>query len=188
MRRAVILDRDGTIIEERTYLRDPEQVRLLAGAADGLRRLRALGLPLVVLTNQSGIGRGYFSRANADEVNARMSDLLREQGVLIDGIYICPHTPEDGCGCRKPAIANLLKAAEELRFDAEAAFVIGDKPCDVEVGACVGAVTFLVRTGYGEQSAADGVAATYFVDGLAEAAAMIEQLVGNDRYSEMSGG
>lgn len=188
MQRAVILDRDGTIIEERNYLRDPKQVVLLAGAVAGLNRLRDLGLTLIVLTNQSGIGRGYFSRADADAVNARMIELLRGHGVLIDDLYICPHTPEDGCECRKPRTANLLDASEKWRFDLNAAFVIGDKACDVEVGARVGAITFLVRTGYGAESAANGVQATYVVDDLSQAAAMIEQLVRTDGPSEVTGG
>src|SRR5271166_4576848 len=109
--RFVALDRDGTIIVERQYLSDPEAVELLPGAAAGLRTMRNLGLGLVVVTNQSAVGRGYFDLARLDEIHGRLRELLAGEDVTIDGIYVCPHTPEDGCRCRKPLPILLKRAA-----------------------------------------------------------------------------
>lgn len=184
MNRAVVLDRDGTIIEERNYLSNPEDVRLLGGCVVGLRRLRDLGLRLIVLTNQSGIGRGYFPQEAVDAVNNRMVALLRENGVEIDDMYVCPHTPEDLCACRKPGTSNFLKAARVWDFDPRQAYVIGDKLCDLEMGKRLGAMTFLVRTGYGTMTINTpeaASAATYVVDDLAAAASTIEHLLEKER-------
>ena len=176
-RRFVALDRDGTIIVERGYLSAPEQVELLPGAAQGLGTMRTLGLGLVIVTNQSAVGRGYFDRGRLEEIHARLRELLAAEGVTMDGIYVCPHTPEDGCRCRKPLPGLLEQAARDLGFEARKGFVIGDKPCDIEMGQAVGATTLLVRTGYGAEHAAAGtVAADYVVNDLVEAAAILGQL------------
>ena len=95
--RFVVLDRDGTIIEEREYLSDPEQVRLIPGVGAALREFQQLGLGLVVITNQSGIGRGFFDHAQLERVHDRLSELLDAEGVHLDGLYICPHKPDDNC-------------------------------------------------------------------------------------------
>ena len=150
-KRFVILDRDGTLIVECNYLSSPEQVRLLPGAAEGLRRMRQIGLGLVVVTNQSGIGRGYFDLETLNRIHQRLSYLLSAEGVVLDGIYFCPHTPEQGCACRKPATGLVEQAAGELGFDPRGSICIGDKPCDIELGRRAGAAAcLLVRTGYGE--------------------------------------
>ncbi len=173
-RRFVALDRDGTIIVECQYLSYPDQVELLPGAGAGLRAMRALELGLVIVTNQSAVGRGYFDMARLEAIHGRLRALLAEEGVTVDGIYICPHAPEDGCRCRKPLPTLLQQAARELGFDARDAFVIGDKPCDIEMGRAVGATTLLVRTGYGaEHEAAGVVSADYCVNDLVEAAAKL---------------
>jgi D-glycero-D-manno-heptose 1,7-bisphosphate phosphatase len=173
-RRFVALDRDGTIIVERHYLSDPEQVALLPGAATGLRALRALGLGLVVVTNQSAIGRGFFDQARLEAIHQRLGALLQAQGVRLDGLYVCPHRPDEGCACRKPGTGLLERAASELRFDPRSSFVIGDKACDVELGQRVGATTLLVRTGYGAQTLATlSSAPDYVADDLQHAAALI---------------
>lgn len=156
-RRFVLLDRDGTINVERHYLSDPNQLSLLPGAAAGLRALRELGLGLVVVTNQSGIARGYFDHARLDAIHERLHELLGAAGVELDGIYVCPHGPDDGCRCRKPRDGMALAAARELGFRVDRSFMIGDKPCDIELGRRVGATTLLVRTGYGEKSAVPSV-------------------------------
>jgi len=177
--RYTVLDRDGTIIVERNYLSDPDEVELLPGAAEGLRQLRALGLGLVVVTNQSAIGRGYFDEARLERIHQRLRERLAAEGVQLDGIYFCPHLPDDECGCRKPRTGLMERAARELGFDPAAAFVIGDKPCDVEMGRRVGATTFLVRTGYGAQHEG-ATPADYVVDGVAEAAQVIQGLLSAD--------
>lgn len=153
-RRFVLLDRDGTINVEREYLSHPRQLALLPGAAAGLRAMREMGLGLVVVTNQSGIARGYFDQAQLGRIHDRLHELLGAAGVELDGIYVCPHGPNDGCPCRKPREGLVLTAARELGFDPRTAFVIGDKAGDIELGRRVGAHTLLVRTGYGTKTAA----------------------------------
>lgn len=177
-RQFVVLDRDGTIIFERHYLSDPDEVELIPGAADGLRRLLDDGLGLVLITNQSGVGRGLFDEARLKLIHRRLLDLLEAEGVRLSGIYYCPHTPADGCDCRKPRTGMIERAASEFGFDPQDSFVIGDKPCDVELGRRVGATTFLVRTGYGSQVAAEaGAAPDYTVADIREASLIIGRLV-----------
>ena len=180
-RRFVALDRDGTIIVEHHYLSDPDLVKLLPGAASGLRQLRELGLGLVVVTNQSPIGRGYFDETRLNLIHQRLGELLAAEGVELDGIYFCPHTPDDNCSCRKPQPGMLKLAAQELNFEPQGCLVIGDNICDIELGQRVGATTFLVRTGYGAQVAAESVASPdYVVDDLQDAAQVIERLLATD--------
>ncbi len=175
-RRFVALDRDGTIIVERQYLSSPAQVELLPGAAAGLRAMREMGLGLVIVTNQSAVGRGYFDMARLEEIHDRMRELFLAEGVEFEGIYVCPHTPQDGCDCRKPLPGLLLRASRELGFDPACALVIGDKPCDIELGRGLGATTILVRTGYGAEHEAAGTArADYVADDLVEAAEIVRR-------------
>ena len=156
-RPVVFLDRDGTIIKDKHYLSDPDAVELLPGAAQGLRRLRDLGAVLVVTSNQSGVGRGYFTEQDVERVTARLKKLLAAEGVEPAGFFHCPHAPEDECGCRKPATGLVERACEEcgLECDLEPGgesgrcFVIGDKDADVELGENIGAATILVLTGKG---------------------------------------
>lgn len=177
-RRFVLLDRDGTINVEHHYLSRIEQVELLPRTASGLRVMRALGLGLAVITNQSGIGRGYFDEERLAAIHRRLADLLVAEGLTLDGIFHCPHVPEDNCACRKPNTALVERAAAALDFEPSACFVIGDKPCDIELGQRLGAVTLLVRTGYGATHAEAGDATPdYIVDDLYEAARIITRLM-----------
>lgn len=176
-RRFVVLDRDGTIIEERVYLSDPDQVKLIPGAAGALRDLKQLGLGLVVITNQSAIGRGFFDEDQLQLIHERLVRVLEAAEVRLDGLYFCPHKPEEECQCRKPKTGLLQKASEELRFDLEQSIVIGDKISDIEMGRRVNATTILVRTGYGaEVAAAHAVAVDYIVDDLPGAVEVIRRL------------
>jgi len=180
-RRFVILDRDGTINTERRYLSDPDSVELLPGAVEGLSHLQDIGLRLVVVTNQSAVGRGYFDLARLESIHARLKELLADGGVGLDGIYFCPHKPEDECECRKPSDGLVRKAAMDLGFKPHEGFVIGDKACDIELGQVLGAKTVLVTTGYGAETLAGGQVQPDFVAAnLAEAAAVIEKLVTKD--------
>ncbi len=145
----IVLDRDGTLIRERHYLSHPDQVELLPGVVQGLSRIRALGLRLVIATNQSGIGRGYFSTEELEAVHDRLHSLLAKGGVELDGIYFCPHTPDMGCACRKPGTQLIEQAGRDLGFDPKQTIVVGDKSCDIQAGKNVGGVTALVRSGYG---------------------------------------
>lgn len=177
-RRFGVLDRDGTVIVERHYLSDPCQVELIPGAAPALRQLSKMGLGLVIITNQSPIGRRLFSEERLELIHHRLLELLEAEGVHLDGIFYCPHLPEEDCRCRKPQPGLVELAAEELDFDSQASFMIGDKACDIELGRRVGATTLLVRTGYGAQVAAAAVVtADYVVDDLFDAAQVIQRLL-----------
>jgi D-glycero-D-manno-heptose 1,7-bisphosphate phosphatase len=150
-RPAAFLDRDGTIIIERNYLADPDGVELLPGAARALRALADHGFALVLVTNQSGIGRGLYTEADFQAVQARLAALLEEHGVAFDGVFHCPHHPDhDGpCACRKPGIALFQAAGASLGLDMAASVFIGDRLRDVLPARAFGARGFLVRTGHG---------------------------------------
>jgi D-glycero-D-manno-heptose 1,7-bisphosphate phosphatase len=147
----VVLDRDGTINVDRHYLRDPGQVELLPGSAAALRKLNELGYRVVVVTNQSGIGRGFMTLADVEAVNRELLRIVRQEGGRLDAIYLCPHDPGEGCACRKPGTGLLERAGRELGFDPARSAVVGDKGSDIEMGRRAGAATILV--------AAEGAAA-----------------------------
>lgn len=179
--RCVLLDRDGTIIQECHYLTDPNQIEFIPGAIRGLRRLRELGLRLVLLTNQSAVGRGYLNRSGLDKIHERLRLLLQAEGVRLDGIYFCPHTADDDCSCRKPRPGLVEQASKEMLFNPKNCFVIGDKACDIEMGRNIGATTLLVRSGYGAQVAIDGTASPeYIVNDLWGATLVIERLLARE--------
>jgi len=169
--RVVVLDRDGTIVVDRNYLDDPAALEFEPGAVDGLRSLYAQGYRLVVVTNQSGIGRGLFSEQRLHEIHDRLCVMAESVGVRLEGIYYCPHTPEDGCQCRKPSIALLNQAAAELRFDPSSAVVIGDKLSDVEFGRRASATTILIAKKMPEIDSA--VKPDYVVSNLIQAGQII---------------
>jgi D-glycero-D-manno-heptose 1,7-bisphosphate phosphatase len=144
MGRVVILDRDGTIVRNRHYLSDPAALEFLPGAADGLRALHEQSFRLVVITNQSGVGRGFFSLEQLQAMNVRLMQMVEDIGARIERIYFCKHRPDENCACRKPGTMLLLQAATELMFDPARAVVIGDNPSDIEFGHRVGALTMLI--------------------------------------------
>lgn len=154
-RRYVILDRDGTVIKHRHYLTRPEDVELIPGVAAGLRTLMNLPLGLLLVTNQSVVGRGKLTEAGLEAIHDRLRDLLAAEGVRIDGIYVCPHQPEDDCACRKPKTGLVDRAARELGFSPRESFLVGDNTCDIALGSACGAVTFFFRTPYGAPEGAD---------------------------------
>lgn len=172
MKRYVLIDRDGTLNVEKHYLSDPDQLELYPGVGAALKRLQDAGFGIAVVTNQSGIARGYFDMARLEQIHDRLRALLAAQGVTVDGIYICPHGPDDDCTCRKPLPGMVEQAVAELRFDPAQAYMIGDKEVDVELGHAVGAISFLVRTGHGAKFVA-GTKADHVVDDLAAAVAVI---------------
>lgn len=148
-RPAVFVDRDGTLIEEVGYVNHPSRVRLLPGAAEAVRDLRLAGRAVVVVTNQAGIGRGYLSHDLVAAANAELVRHLAAAGTEVDAIYVCPHHPDDGCDCRKPAPGLLVRAAAELELDLGRSVMVGDKPSDLEAGAAAGVPGILVLTGLG---------------------------------------
>lgn len=173
----VLLDRDGTIIYDKHYLSDPDGVELLPGAVEGLRRMVEMGFKLVVLTNQSGVGRGYYTHEDVVACNERMKDLLAAQGVEIESVYYCPHAPEDECRCRKPAPGLMEQAVQEHGFTPKDAFMVGDKQADMGVGRNTGATTILVRTGKGaEQEERCRDLTDHVVDDLRGVASLLKEL------------
>lgn len=151
MSRAAFLDRDGTLIEDPGYLSDPDLVRLLPDVAEALRRLAAAGFLRIVVTNQSGIARGLVTAAQVDAIHREVERLLALDGASIDAWYICPHAPDAGCDCRKPATASHRAAAERFGIELATSWCVGDRIGDVEAAAALGARAVLVGTGEGPQ-------------------------------------
>lgn len=150
----LLLDRDGTIIRERHYLSRPEDVELLPGAASSLQRLSNAGFLLFLLSNQSGIGRGYFTESDLYEVQARLEQLLAPCGVAFREQLHCPHAPQDACSCRKPRTGMWDILRDQFGLRAGKSLIVGDKMADVELGKNAGlAATVLVLTGHGAREA-----------------------------------
>jgi D-glycero-D-manno-heptose 1,7-bisphosphate phosphatase len=172
----VFLDRDGTINRDVHDLSDPAQLELLPGAAEGLRKLQEAGCPLVVVSNQSPIGRGWFTEDRLREINVRLAEMLAAEGVTITGWYWCPHTPDAGCDCRKPAPGMFFRACEELGVILDGSWIVGDRLSDMQAGRQAGARSILVATGYGQgESELPGrlECVDHFVPTLREAAEVI---------------
>ncbi len=152
----MFIDRDGTLTDEVGYVNHPSRLRLLPRSAEAVRRLNRAGIPAVMVTNQSGIARGYFSEEVLNAVNAALVDRLKREGAHLDGLYVCAHHPREGeppfradCDCRKPKPGLLVRAARELDLDLVRSWMVGDKPSDILAGHRVGARAALVLTGYG---------------------------------------
>lgn len=156
MVKAVFLDRDGTLNHDPGYLGNPEDVQLLEGVVEALSILKnELGFVLIVISNQSGIARGFISKENVDAVNNRIAEILSESGISIDKFYYCPHHPEFSSEvesrCRKPSPEMVLKAIDEFSIDISRSYFIGDSKVDIECGINAGVKTILVQTGYGRE-------------------------------------
>ncbi len=172
--KVIILDRDGTIVVDRHYLSDPDALEFEPGAAAGLLRMSDMGFRLVVITNQSGIARGFFSHARLDEIHGRLKQMLGAAGVRLDGIYYCPHAPDDECDCRKPKLGLMRQASLDLEFDMSESIVIGDKDSDIEFGDRAGALTMLI--GRRGSRSASAIAPAYVVENLSEAADILSSI------------
>lgn len=162
-RKAVFLDRDGTIIREANYLSDPNEVELLDGAAKGIQALSEAGYLIIVTTNQSGVARGYFDEETVHAVNDRMRVMLKDEGAKVDAVYYCPHHTKGDvehyrkeCNCRKPMPGMIEQAIGEHHIDPYQSWVVGDKEADVVFGKNKDCRTVLVLTGYGEKTRAKG--------------------------------
>jgi D-glycero-D-manno-heptose 1,7-bisphosphate phosphatase len=179
----VFLDRDGTLIQEVGYLDRPERVELYPYSADAIRALNRAGLRIVLVSNQSGVARGFFTEAVVEAVHAHIGRLLAGRGAHIDAYYYCPHHPDGkvaeyarACDCRKPARGLVDRAARELGIDPLQSFTVGDRWLDVALARTIGASGVLVRTGYGlteEQRPVAGLEADAVADNLAAAASWI---------------
>jgi len=178
-KRFALIDRDGTINEERHHLAAPDEVALIPDAAEALVRLRDLGFGIVVVTNQAEVGRGNLGLAELDRVNERLRTLLAEHGATVDAIEVCPHRPEDACACRKPKPAMALRAADRFGFAPADSVVVGDHLADLGMGRAIGATTILVRTGHGSEAEPEaGALADHVADDLAGAVDIIAALAG----------
>ena len=159
---AVFLDRDGTLNEEVDFLRTPDELRLIPGAAAAIRTLNDRGIITCIISNQSGIARGFLSEEDLVPIHERMEEELFREGATIDRIYYCPHHPTEGkqpynivCECRKPNPGMLMQGEQDFGIDLSRSFVVGDRIADVLAGKAVGASTILVLTGYGKNSLAE---------------------------------
>lgn len=183
MSAAVFLDRDGTLIEEVGYLDRAERVLLYPYATDAIRALNRAGIRVVMVTNQSGVARGFFSEAVVADVHRHIAHLLAAGGAHIDAYYYCPHHPDGRvaeyavhCACRKPGRALVDRAVEEFGIDPARSFAVGDRWLDIGLARAIGGKGVLVRTGYGiteEHRAPNGLRADAVVNNLAEAASWI---------------
>src|SRR5216110_2572579 len=166
---AVFVDRDGTIMQDADYCSDPKQVQIFPAVPEALRRLKSKGFKLIVITNQSGIGRGLFT---IEQYRAVEAEVLRQLGDgLIDATYFCPDIPGQHSSCRKPAPGMILRAAREHQIDLSRSFLIGDKEIDAECGRNAGVRTVRVQTGF--QRETTGTIADWVATDLVEAAKII---------------
>ncbi|HEY2905416.1 MAG TPA: HAD family hydrolase [Vicinamibacterales bacterium] len=180
---AVFLDRDGTLIEEVGYLDRVERVELYPWTIDAVRAFNRAGLRVVLVSNQSGVARGFFTEAVVDDVHRHLASLLAAGGARIDAYYYCPHHPDGkvaryalACECRKPQRGLVDRAVRELDVDPERSYVVGDRWLDVALARAVGAKGVLVRTGYGateEMRPPEGLRADAIADNLVGAASWV---------------
>lgn len=167
--KAVFLDRDGTIITDKHYLKNADDIELTEGAGQALADMARLGYLLVIITNQSGIGRGFFTDSHVQLQHDRLRLLLEQFNVRLASIKYCPHTPEDKCLCRKPSPKLIIDAAEELSIDCDKSFMIGDKDCDIIAGLKADCKTiFIGKTTNGS--------ATYSVKKISEVAELLSKV------------
>ena len=183
MNRAVFLDRDGTIIEDKDYLQHPDEVTILPGAGLALKRLQAAGFRLFIVSNQSGIGRGFFTMADVERVHAHIEQEFRRMGVRFEKIYVAPEAPDAPSRGRKPSPQFLFDARNEFELDLAQSYMVGDKFSDLECGWNAGLKKcLLVRTGYGaelERTSPAELKRAMIVDGLNDAA---DWIVGQDLH------
>ena len=157
LKKAFFLDRDGVLIEEANYLKDPDKVKLIPGVPAALRRVREAGFLVIVVSNQSGVARGYFTENEVLAVQARINEILSVEGAAVDDYFNCPHHPAGSvpsyakdCECRKPSPGMILEAAKKYGIDISASFLVGDKLSDIEAGKAAGCLkSVLVKTGHG---------------------------------------
>ena len=182
----VFIDRDGTLNEERDFISKAEDFELIPGAAGAVRKLNSRGVPTCVISNQSGVARGYLTEGDLLLIHAKLRAELEKENAWVDRIYYCPHHPAGKvppynieCDCRKPRPGMMRRGERELDIDLTRSFVVGDKTTDVQAGKAVGATAILVLTGYGRSSFAEikneRISADYFAPSIVEA---VEYIIG----------
>jgi D-glycero-D-manno-heptose 1,7-bisphosphate phosphatase len=142
--KAVFLDRDGVLNDNISFLHEPDKLKILPGVIEGLKQFKKAGFKLIIVTNQQGIGLGYYTKEDFFKVNSKMLSIFHENGIVIDKIYFCPHSVADNCKCRKPNIGMFIKAKSDLNIDMNGSFMIGDSSCDIEAGNAAGVKTILI--------------------------------------------
>jgi len=172
--KAIFLDRDGTINVDHGFVHRPEDFILIPGVTQGLKKMQELGLGLFVVTNQSGIGRGYYTLEQFKKVSEHFLGELSKHGVSIEKIYYCAHSPEEGCDCRKPNIKMVLDAKDDYDIDLKKSYFIGDKEADVLTGKKAGCKTILVLTGKTKKESECRTKPDFVAEDLVEAARIIE--------------
>ncbi len=176
MKPAIFLDRDGTINRDIGYLSEPEKFELLPRALDGLRQLQDMGYRLVIITNQGGIGLGYYTKEDFYRVNKKMLTEMSRAGIMIDKIYFCPHSLAEDCPCRKPKISLVLRGQQELNLDLSHSFFIGDSVIDIQTGINAGLKTILIRNAALSEAELLATQPDFVVNDLLEAAHLILKL------------
>ena len=174
-RRAVFLDRDGTIIEDLGYNCSPKDLRLIPGSAEAISALNQQGWLVIVISNQSGIGRGLFTEEALQVFHQQLMEELAQYNAYLDAIYYCPHTPDDKCHCRKPQVGLLEQAAERYQIDCTRSWIVGDHDTDILAGARIRCRTALVLTGHGQNQPLDQLSPDLVAPDLATAVAHILQ-------------
>jgi D-glycero-D-manno-heptose 1,7-bisphosphate phosphatase len=186
------LDRDGTINEEVNFVKNPDELNLIYNAAIAVKKINSMGLKSIVISNQSGIARGFFSEAELKKINDRLIELLKNEEAFLDEIYYCPHHPEGvvkefsiNCECRKPKPGMIKKAESDFNLDLEHSFLVGDTLRDIECGLNAGLKTILVKTGYGKDTLETLIEKKHKIDYIAEdlkdAVDYIEKKINNNQ-------
>lgn len=182
MNRAVLIDRDGTISKNVPYCSSPKDFELLPEVAEGIKLLNKHYFKVVVVTNQSGIARGYFTEETLAKIHDKMRDELARHGAYIDAIYYCPHHPDDDCDCRKPSPRMVLQAASDLNINLSQSYVVGDSEMDIEMGKRAKCKTILIKPGDNVGKAIDcSFKPDYMVSNVIEAAQLVIAETGNSR-------
>ena len=174
MNSAVFIDRDGVINKDLgKYVTCPEEFDFLPRAIDALKRLYKSKYKLIIITDQGGIGKGIYTEKDLEDIHKKMCTLLENEGVILDGIYYCPHHPDENCDCRKPRLGMVRRAVEEHDIDLKKSFFIGDKTSDIKAGKDAGCKTFLVKTGHAGKDGRYDVRPDFIVKDFFEAVNII---------------
>ncbi|MFC1454917.1 D-glycero-alpha-D-manno-heptose-1,7-bisphosphate 7-phosphatase [Candidatus Undinarchaeota archaeon] len=171
--KTIFLDRDGTIIKDKNYIKDPNDIEFFEGTIDTLKRLSDSGYQLVIISNQSGVGRGILTIEQMNEVNKKLMNTFDRAGIKFAGAYYCSHAPEDKCPCRKPNTGLIEKAKQDLEIDFTESWFVGDKSVDVALGEKIGVRTILLHTGYAGKDTEQGAKPDFEAETIKEAADII---------------
>jgi histidinol-phosphate phosphatase family protein len=171
--KAVFIDRDGTIARDVPYCSRPEDFELFPDVPQAIKQLNQGGFKVVVITNQSGVGRGKFTEETLGQIHQKMLNEFKKQGARIDSIYYCPHHPDDNCECRKPKTLLFQRAAHDLNIDFTRSYMIGDMQMDVDAGKAIGCQTVLITAGLPKVNSNDNKSPDYVVDNFPEAVNLV---------------